>query len=293
VQKIGDALAHEPPPSEDARWRLAHYLWQVRRFELGAGPLPQGPFEKLFAHSLQAAPSWKVVTVLQLFNALRALRAVLFGRTPLVTFLHPEWLDYRSIAVVLRATSVSKKNCPLYIGDGGSVLGRVLGSPAYTLSQVLDGTYDRNAIPPRSVDVTVVELSVSGLRLLNEVLAKLALKTRPGGRVVVFHRNTGELSTRDLKIALISLGQRVNAQELARISVTIVWGSPYRSWLREGFPLALSYVRKRTMLGLLKGTFVFAVVELLCTLMNLASLCLRSRYAPERPFSSLTITLHV
>ena len=293
VRRVADALAAVRPPAEDRRWRLAHYLWKVRRFELGRGPLPHERFEELFAHSLQLAQSQAADPKVPLFNAVRWLRGVLFGRVPLVTLLHPDWLDYRAVGPVLRAATSVGKDRVLYVGDGAAVFANALGAPDFGSSQILDGTYDRKPAPAGSLDTLIMELSASGLQRCANLLTKLAPAVRRGGRIVVFHHNSDALATGQLAHALTSAEQRANALEFERASVSIVRCSPYRSWLREGRLIWIAYVRARTVVGLLKGASIFALVNMLLLLMNIANLWSRRGNASDHTFSSLTITLDV
>jgi hypothetical protein len=287
----------EPPQPtlHHSRWVVGLYLWAVRRFELGKGALPPTPFPALLARPTRTGRGLRqhVLGFATFAPMARNLRRLLLGRVPLVTILHPDWLDYRSLKSSLRAAARAERHSILYIGDGMAVLGRVLGTAAFSSAELLDGTYDRQSVAAGSLDIVIIEASMSSLHSWVKLVQKVMPAVRPGGRILVFHHNLTAEAAGSLKDALAWGTLELSRLSLKRISVSILSGTAYRSWLRRAYPLALDYVRRQDPMNVLKGMALFSLASALSFLLNVA--CSRSaEYDPAvGSWSSVTITIEL
>src|SRR5262249_1180869 len=135
VEQIEAAMDQPRPTADDPRWRLALYLWGVRRYELKGGSLPQSSFATLFdsptapampAEPANLSPAGSSSGFLKQF--FRKMRATIFGAVPLVTILHPDWLDFHRVGRDLRSVVRRRTKKWVYLSDDTRpVLGRILG----------------------------------------------------------------------------------------------------------------------------------------------------------------------
>jgi hypothetical protein len=275
-----DRLIRAMPERSDARlqerfWKLGLYLWAVRRFELGRGPLPDPPALDPFHQSEAAISSGGAMTPPHLHfltRMVRALRDRFIGRAPMVTFMHPEWLEYRALKPALRAAVRAKRERVLYVSASTVVLGRVLGAPDFTAAQLLDGSFDPDTLGTGPLDLIVMELSADTIRSWAELVNRLLAGVKPGGRIVVFYYNSlAKLGT----ISNKTLAQRcsyLNHSRLRGLSMFVTPTSDYRGWLWSGFPIVQHYARRRKFGSLLKGAILFAIIETLTLLQNVSGL---------------------
>jgi hypothetical protein len=289
IRQLVDYLTPPQPALDDLRWKVALYLWGVRRFELGRGSLPEAHFEHLLPRSAPAATAGASPR-LQLRQIpvmiFRYLRRLLLGHVPLVTVLHPDWLDYRPIKPVLQAASQERV---WYVADGVAGLARVLGTPACTSAQFLNDSGQR---PRNTVDTVIFELTDATLATWGNLVSRAMPVLGAGGRIVIFHR-VGSRSEGALKHALATGSLHLNALPLPRLSVTLVSNSSYRNWLRRGYPIALDYGRRRRAPDLLKAFALFSIASVLTMVLNLSSMRRANSAKSADAYSSLTITMDI
>jgi hypothetical protein len=266
-------LMEPPQPALDhPRWIVGFYLWAVRRFELANGALPPTPFPSLLARSKHQKRGWRgrVVRFATLAPAARKLRKLLLGQLPLVTILHPDWLDYRSIKPALRSATGARRQHTLYVADGMALVGRALGTPAFNSTELLDGTYDRQCVAAGSLDTVIIEASLQALHSWARLVQKVMPAVRRGGHIVVFYHDLAAEAGRTFKDALSWGTVELTRLALKRVSVSTVGGTAYRSWLRRAYPLALEYVRRRDPLNVFKGLALFSLATALSFILNVA-----------------------
>jgi hypothetical protein len=264
-----------PPRSEldDPRWKLSFYLWGVRRFELGHGQLPHPPFEELlWSKEARTTSSSEAGAVDIVGKFARRTREFLFGRAPLVTFLHPEWLEYRPVIPTLRAVVRKTTSKVLYIGDGVAVLGRTLGPPNFTSSGILDGTYDRKRFGVCTLDLVIIELSAEALCSWSALVSKLYSLVKPRGRIVVFHRIKGFYPGPTLGAVLSSGLQELGAHVTKRITISLNANDQFRTWLQSGYQIALDFLRLRRPVSIIKGLSLVSILTGMSTVQNLLNL---------------------
>ena len=293
VKGLVQGIGPPHPAVDQPQWKVAHYLWQVRRFELRRGPLPRAPFAELFPRSAAVATGASAaIGSHRLSRLARTLREFLLGRVPLVTFLHPEWLDYRRVMPVLRRAMRGDTRALLYVGDDVALFGRVLGAAAVTSAQLLDGSYERMRPRAGTLDVVLMELSQAALPSWGQLVAKVLPAIKPDGRIVLFHGNVGSLSGAAFKRALAG-GLPVSASRFKRLSISVVAASGYRTWLRRGYPIAQDYVRLRRPLSMLKGAALFSILNAMTLILNVAHLGAGADDTSIEACSSLTITIEL
>jgi len=275
-----DRLIRAMPERSDARlqdrfWKLGLYLWAVRRFELGRGPLPDPPALDPFARSELPMSSGGAMTPPHLHflpRMVRALRDRFIGRAPMVTFMHPEWLEYRALKPALRAAVQARRERVLYVSANTAVLGRVLGAPDFTAAQLLEGSFDPDSLGRGRLDLVVMELSADTILSWAELVNRLLAGVKPGGRIVVFHYDSlARLGTISNK-ALAQRCSYLNQSRLRDLSMSVTPASDYRSWLWSGFPIMQRYAQRRKFGSLLKGAILFAIIESLTLLQNVSGL---------------------
>jgi hypothetical protein len=181
----------------------------------------------------------------------------------------------------------------MYVGDEMAVLGRVLGTPAFSSAELLDGTYDRQCVGPGTLDTVIIEASVRSLHSWVHLVEKLLPAVRSGGRILIFYHNFTSESGRILKEALSWGTLELSRLTLKRISVSVLGGSAYRSWLRRAYPIVLEYVRRQEPFSVFKGLALFSLVSILSFILNVT----RGRTVGYDPavgsWSSVTITIEL
>jgi hypothetical protein len=296
VGALAIRLGAPASPLDDPRWRVLLYLWALRRFELGRGPLPDAPFTSLFGdpeRSVEAAGRGSGQLGLAALTGLaRWLRRRLLGQAPRVSFLHPEWRTYRRMQPVLRSVAEGDPAL-LYVGDDVSTLRRVLGAPAFTSVEVLDQAFDPGRPDNGTVDLVVLEPAAKRLSVWGEIVSKVLPSVRPGGQILFFYRNVGRASVFELRNALIRGAIELNQRDLKRLSISIEKNSHYAIWLNWGYSLALGYARKRRPLSLLYGAALLAVCSILTLAHNLVDFLPTRDEAAVEMWSSITIVIDV
>jgi hypothetical protein len=279
---------------QDRFWKLGLYLWAVRRFELGRGPLPDRPALDPFARSEKTAMSSGAPSYLHfVFRMVRALRDRFVGRAPMVTFMHPEWLEYRALMPALRAAVRARRGRVLYVSASTAVLGRVLGAPDCTVTQLLDGSFDPDSLGADCLDLVVMELSPDTIYSWAELVNRLISGVKPGGRIVVFHYNSLARLGRISNKALAQRCSYLNHSRLRGLRMSVTPPSDYRSWLWSGFPIVQRYARRRKFGSILKGAILFAIIESLTLLQNVSGLRGMKDEAQRNTSLSATIIIDV
>jgi hypothetical protein len=292
VKRLAAALAEAGFANvHDRDWKLGFYLWSVRKFELGRGPLPAMPYE-LFTRSAAVEASETGSGILaKLISLARAVRMRLFGQLPFVTFMHPDWPDFRRAMPVLRAATRLKRTELLYIGDGGTVLSRVLGAPDLHSPEVLRGAVD--ATGGGAFDMVIMELSASGVLRWAELVTKVVPAMKRGGRILIFYHGMGTPSGAASHTSLALGWSRLNASRFQGFSMSVMRATGYKAWLRAGYPVGLGYARKRRAPSMIKGAALLAMMSVLTIGLNLSSLFRRSDERPAEACSSATIIIDV
>jgi hypothetical protein len=300
VRRVVGAIGGANGSMLKARWTLAYYLWSVRSFELGRGPLPNGPFAELFAHFHGSQSAGNAVDnrpplvrssgkVVSLAGLLRWLQQRALGRVPLVSFFHPEWPEYRHVAPLLRQAARKPRTKVAYVTDGVGIFSRVLGQPDFTAVELADAKEDRNWAPA-AWDIVILELSTAALEQCAALTMRALSSLRPGGRVVIYHRNVAGLSCNalnDTLKAFVKLGTR----RIGKMSVSVVSATPYRRWLNDGFLLALKLARSRRRTGFAYAGALVTIVSALTAFSNILTgiRSLRDESSVPELCSSLTI----
>lgn len=292
VEAVVEAMGPARPVLDHPRWQLARYLWGVRRFELGRGAMPDSFFERLFAHlptvvELQAGPPQADRSSPPL-KILRMLRGLVLGRAPLVTILHPNWIDFRAAMPALRAAQRMERGSVLYVGDGAALLARVLGSPAFVSAHLLERTYD---VDRSGLRLAVLELSSASLENWSALVGKIIPKMAPGAQIVIFHRNDGSATATSLKRTLALGTMELSTHQVKRFDVAIAGGTAYQDWLRHGYEVAVGLGRTRRPAGMLKGGLLLALVATLNMVSNIAGALTPGREHFGEAWASVTIVV--
>jgi hypothetical protein len=303
VKRVNDAAGSAEGNMLQARWKAAYYLWSVRLFELGRGLLPDGPFAELFGHSHANQParntavesrpliSLSAKKYFSLMGLLRWLRQRALGQVPFVSFLHPEWPNYRCVAPLLRQAALKPRTQVAYVADGAGIFSRVLGQPDFTTAELVDGCKAARMWGSATPDIAIFELTSASFGDFATLTADVLPSLRPGGQIIIYHRNEGELSHAALSNILTASFAKLGTRRIARISVSAVTPTPYRRWLSDGFPLAVKLARPRRLINLAYGG---ALAGLVCGLMAISNVVgSRSRQEASKlePVSSVTIVL--
>jgi len=280
AKRLVDASGPTKGVTAQARWTLAYYLWSVRSFELGRGPLPHGPFAELFAHFRTSHAAGGAVdkrpSVVRSgrkhfspISLLRWLRQRALGRVPLVSILHPQWPDYRYVAPILRQAVDKPRSRIAYVADGAGIFSRVLGQPDFAVSELVDRAKEDRIWAPATLDLAIIELSTS-VSGRCAALTQCALPSlRPGGQVVIYHRNGAGLSYVALNDVLQDILKAFGKPGTRRIARLSMCATPYRRWLNDGFALALQLTRPRRWTDFAHAVTVLVVVGVLTAVSNI------------------------
>src|SRR5262249_59498295 len=119
------------------------------------------------------------------------------------------------------------------------------------------GTPDRRPADAGTVDTVIMEISARSLRCWAELVEKVLPAVRHGGRVMLFHHNSGAESGTTLSDALSRGAAELNRLGTLNVSVSVVGSTGYRTWLREAYPIALPRLRNRDLLGIVERLLLF------------------------------------
>jgi hypothetical protein len=254
------ALKRPQPAINHPRWRLAWYLWAVRRCELKGGSRPHSPFSTLLAKRRTAS------RLNFLMPVIRKVRTALLGQVPIVTMLHPDWLDFRHIYRALRSAGRGQAEAQLYVADDlYPLFGRVFGAPSFSTLKLLQNPCDD--IPKsETIELAMLVVSANSLSSWRTMVDKILPSVKAGGQIVLFHHNNG---LAPLPVTAITAGaHKLRWKESIQVTVSVVDAGRYRHWLRKGYPIALDYMRERHALSVLKGGALFVSLSVATFLSN-------------------------
>jgi hypothetical protein len=303
VRRIIDAMGPAEGTLLRGRWTLAYYLWRVRSFELGRGLLPNEPFSELFLHSranqlrrdaaVESRPS--VVRLSRKtflpMGLLRWLRQRFLGRVPIVSFLHPEWASYRHVEPLLRQAVRRPRTEVAYVADGIALFSRVLGQPDFTAAELIEGAQEGHLWASETLTMAIFELTSASFGHCAALTMAVLPSLKPGGQIVIYHRNEAELSFVALSSILKGFFVKLGARRVMRTSMFVVTATPYRRWLNDGFPLALRLARTRRLVDLAYAGALVILVSGLTAVANIVSQVSPREVSALEPCSSVTIII--
>lgn len=293
VARLVGLLGPAVQPLDDPHWKVAHLLWSTRRYEFGHGPLPESPFDTVFAHAEQVlppSPSAARRVISNLIGLAHGLRERLFGRAPLVTILHPDWMDYRPVRPILAAPPSDRERL-FYVGDGATVLSRVLGAPTVTADQLLAEGFEAPDTLA-AADVIVIELSTAPFMQWPALVRAIRSSGKPSGKIVVMCRNLEGLQAAEVWRVLGQGNRDLSEWASDRIRFNLTTASGYKTWLRAGYVLALEMARTRKTSNLFGSASLFVLLTFLTLLMNAVSV-IRKRHPIGQACSTAVIAIDV
>lgn len=284
VRRLLKAIESLPIGSEGALWEIEYYLWAVRRFELGHGSMPSAPFDRLFA-SREGARARLVSGAGRLIRLARIIRQRMVGHVPTVTVLHPLWLDYKLVAKFLRIPS----DQILHAGDGAAVLSQVLGPPAFSVEQIMNGLAKRGSARTEPFDGILINLSAASLPFWDGVVLQLLPLVKSGKQILVFHQSAGSFEG-NLSGSLMAGASRISSCSEVKLSATLVPNTAYREWLQRGYQVCTAFVRhRRTAKNFVKAAALLSLLSALVAIDNLVRLFRSGDGTPR--YSSVTIVV--
>jgi hypothetical protein len=224
---------------------------------------------------------------------LRSLMQKIVGRVPFVSILHPEWSDYRDVAPVLRDAARKPRSSITYVADGVCVFGGILGPPDFPARELIESTDKRQTLSPASSEIVIIELSSAILGSWADLAMSLLPLIRPNGRFVLYLRNAAGLSYKALRDLLNAGLGRLSSRLTMNSMIAVQTSTSYRSWLKHGFPLALSMARARRPAALLRAGALACTVTGLTALANLFARHSRLDDSAPEAWSSVTIIIPV
>jgi hypothetical protein len=284
--------SHENHP----HWRLAQYLWELRRFELGMAPAPTPPFSQgsqagqagrlrgvgskgVIRPSGASARGWK-----------RRLIHSVFGRPPFVRVWHPDWIDYRPAAAALKPFLNAPNASFLHVADSARHFTALVGPPSTTPADVLSADQDHASHQlPQDVDVVLVDLQEEHLPHVGKLIDRLQPLVRSGGKIIVYYHqeNAGTPNLSEVVVpTLLSLPLYPS------LSIAFAGGAQKR-WLRQEFGVVPSYLASWRPLRVFKGLALLARLLVRTVRLNRQMSKLQDQRTNIDPLSSFVISLNV
>lgn len=185
IRAIHQRLDPNPQPyRQHPYWVGAYKSWEKRRALLMSVPEPTQEPKPSEGKSVRMATM--------------AYRCI-FGRLPFVTFLHPDWLDYRCVAATVRSHLDRPVRKILYARDNEGVFDHVLsGADAVSIKCLLGDSLKGKNRSLGSLTLALVELrreDLHHIRAVTDILRPLMTKD---GQIVIFFKPTAVGSLRRL-----------------------------------------------------------------------------------------------
>lgn len=274
-------------------WLVSEYLWALRRFELHGGTPPKSPFmpgtEADQVGRLRGA--WgrtqrRVRPVRGFAQLRRRVRDLAFGRPPFVRSWHPDWLDYRPLAEVLRSLFGHRNLACLHIAEDSGVFSELAGAPSVTPTEILSSHDDFPNLLAKPADVALLELEEQHLPGLPTLIERIRPRVRSGGKIVAYYKERGA-STTDIapRIARMLL-----AMPLSTAATVTFAGGEEKRWLRQEFSVIPSYLRRWK---LLRGALILSKLLVKTARSNRRLARVQDERTNVSPWSSFVMTLGV
>jgi len=262
IRLVHEHLEPEPKPyRHHPYWIGAYESWRIQRDQLRGNLRP--PITS------QAGPSTRPS---RLFHLARAAYRAVFGRVPLVTMMHPDWEDYRSVRALIRSAAEVPESNVLYVTQSISTLGEALHTAvkhvvSKGVSEVLGSPLRDSQRVPETYALILVELTKQGLPEVRALIERLAPRLQAGRELAVFVKvPAGEAA--DLGERLLDNLGLVAPQALHRTSVVFA-GGPERRRVRELFAYCQAAYAKRDLKSLLTIPPLLAVAMVRSLAVNL------------------------
>jgi hypothetical protein len=284
IREIHQHLAPAPKPyRHHPYWDGAYSAWQARKALLSRPQ--QAPAEP------GSVPPSPRITPFKRIG--RALYRMLLGCPPFVRIWHPDWLDYRFVAMMMASHLNRSDRKILYVKQHAGLFDHCIGAvEVATVTQVLSETLGMVDAGRGNLTFAIVELKREEIRYVRKITEHLQPLMAPGGQMLVFFKEfESACPLVGLEEELMSLIGYVAPVSLHETKFVFAGGIA-KKLLRKAFDWAELLYRRH-------GFLAFPIVGLiglgtlaLATLNNVRQSAVQDKRAPLRHCSSFTMTIN-